>query len=403
MQQRQFNLLSLLLILSLLISTLYSCGQRENAVYFPNETPTLDSAYARGVSGAIAGVLLDDEHNKEYLILAGGANFPNKPASEGGQKVYYNQIYAYDLSSSNSKWTQIGVLPEANAYAGFIVHNNALYLVGGSSPKGASDRAYQIKIKANKAFIKELPHLPYKSSGAKLLHLKDRFYLLGGTENGTISNKMLSLKEGATKWQEEKPYPAEAFIKTVAVSNQESIYLWGAFNKSLSRGNELSVNNSFFIYNREKAIWEERSYINGQDGMIEQMPCFGGGMAYYNDKSDEIVFLGGVNKEHFLPALKRVEAINKAKKEDNQELLSKYKEEVRDYLEQAIKWHAFNQKAYSYDLKDNALDYFYQKGKAKESFARADACLVQHRDKFLIIGGELKPGIRTRQISMHNQ
>ncbi len=401
--QRQFNLLGLLLTLSLLVSTLYSCSQDEKRAFYPSETPSLDTCYAKGVSGAVAGILLDKGNKKEYLVLAGGANFPHKPASEGGQKVYYKQIYAYDLSQANAEWIEVGTLPQTNAYAGFMTYNNTLYLAGGTGLVGASDRTYQIELENGKAIIKELPRLPYSVTGAKLMRIKEKFYLLGGSDNGQLSNKMLSLKADSKTWQEEKPYPAEPFIKTIVISNQKNIYLWGAFNKALDKDSKLAVNNTFFIYDTDKGSWYRSNYINGQEGAIEQMPCFGGGMAYYNDKSKELVFLGGVNKERFLAALQRVEAIKKAKEENNQELLIQYKEEVKDYLEQAVKWHAFNQKAYSYALEDNTLDSFHQKGKAKESFARADACLIKHGDRFLIIGGELKPGIRTKQISVHKQ
>ncbi len=388
-------------LLSLAFVTFRLINVKEK-LHYPSETPTLDTAYAKGVSGAVAGILLDEANQKEYLLLAGGANFPHKPAAEGGKKVFYNQIYAYDLSVPNGAWIQLDTLPEANAYAGFTTHNNALYLVGGTNPKGASNKSYQITIQSGKAIIQELPTLPYTVSGAKLLRREKEFFLLGGSHDGQLSNKMLSLKDNGAKWQEAPAYPAEAFIKTLAVSDQKNIYLWGAFNKTPDKDRELAVNNTFFIYNPEKATWFKSTYINGNDGAMEAMPCFGGGMAYYNKQKNEIVFLGGVNKERFLPALKRVEAINTAKAEHNQKLLNQYTEEVRDYLKQPITWHAFNQEAYSYAINGNDLISFDKMNNPQESFARADACLIKHKAKFLIIGGELKPGIRTRQISLHN-
>ena len=67
---------------------LLSCAPKNPHVSRVGSTPDEDKAYAKGVSGAYGGML--DGH----LILAGGANFPEVPAAEGGVKRYYDAIYA---------------------------------------------------------------------------------------------------------------------------------------------------------------------------------------------------------------------------------------------------------------------------------------------------------------------
>lgn len=52
-----------------------------------NGFPDGESGYALGVSGCYAGKLGD------FLLMAGGCNFPDKPVSEGGIKHYYKGIY----------------------------------------------------------------------------------------------------------------------------------------------------------------------------------------------------------------------------------------------------------------------------------------------------------------------
>ena len=49
----------------------------------------------QGVSAPFAGFV------DSVLIVAGGCNFPDKPAAEGGKKVYYSQIYS--LTPGNGK------------------------------------------------------------------------------------------------------------------------------------------------------------------------------------------------------------------------------------------------------------------------------------------------------------
>ncbi len=393
--KKKLGLVALLLCLTFIIIRLIDMNEKKESLHYPSETPSLDTCYAKGVSGSVAGILLDEDSKKEYLILAGGANFPHKPATEGGQKVYYNQIYAYELSNATAEWIEIGRLPETNAYAGFTTHNNALYLVGGSKQGGASDRAYQIKVQDEKAIIKELPRLPYTATGAKLVRIKGEFYLVGGSVNGQMSNKMLSLKDSSTQWQEEAPYPHSPYLKTLAVCDKDYLYLWGSFpHEEYGRDEEFLDSPYLHKYNPNTKQWISDAI---EDDELSYLPSFGGGMTYYNEIKDAIVFLGGVNTKRFLPALKRGDALAKAKAENNEALIKQYKKEIKEYLNQPIAWHSFNQKAYRFKKEE----LYFELEAEDTTFARADAALVKHRDKFLIIGGELKPGIRTRQISVH--
>ena len=56
---------------------------QEDYRMFEAKMPQLDSAYAKGVSGHIAGEL-----RPGLLVMAGGCNFPDRPAREGGAKRY---------------------------------------------------------------------------------------------------------------------------------------------------------------------------------------------------------------------------------------------------------------------------------------------------------------------------
>ena len=78
----------LMALLLLAVGTSYGTMQAQ-ADYriFEAKTPQLDSAYAKGVSGHIAGELLPGQ-----LVMAGGCNFPDRPAREGGAKRYYSEI-----------------------------------------------------------------------------------------------------------------------------------------------------------------------------------------------------------------------------------------------------------------------------------------------------------------------
>jgi len=51
-----------------------------------------NAGYNLGVSAMFAGV------SSDRLVIAGGANFPDKPAADGGRKAYYNDIFVLEDS-----------------------------------------------------------------------------------------------------------------------------------------------------------------------------------------------------------------------------------------------------------------------------------------------------------------
>ena len=97
-----------------------------------NGFPDGESGYALGVSGCYAGKLGD------FLLMAGGCNFPDKPVSEGGIKHYYKGIYIARVDDSSSlRWVKAGELPMEAAYGATVSLPDRLIFIGGSN---SSDR-----------------------------------------------------------------------------------------------------------------------------------------------------------------------------------------------------------------------------------------------------------------------
>ena len=131
-------------LLLLVVGTSYSTIHAQEEVrIFKSKTPQLDSAYAKGVSGHIAGELLPGQ-----LVMAGGCNFPDRPAREGGAKRYYSEIYLADYldamyaaceakaSELDMGWKLVGHLPQPTAYAAFQQYFGQLIVAGGQSEAG---------------------------------------------------------------------------------------------------------------------------------------------------------------------------------------------------------------------------------------------------------------------------
>ncbi len=79
-----------------------------------------------GVAGAFAGV------GGEALLVAGGANFPDKKPWEGGTKVWHDEVFV--LEKPDGAWRSAGRLPLPLGYGVTVSHKRGLVCFGGSSP-----------------------------------------------------------------------------------------------------------------------------------------------------------------------------------------------------------------------------------------------------------------------------
>src|SRR6185436_4067728 len=73
---------------------------------------------AEGFAGSFAGV------SNGALLVAGGANFPDRKPWEGGAKVWYHTVYV--LEHPNAKWKIAGQLPRALGYGVSVTYNNGV-------------------------------------------------------------------------------------------------------------------------------------------------------------------------------------------------------------------------------------------------------------------------------------
>ena len=200
---------------------------------FEAKTPQLDSAYAKGVSGHIAGEL-----RPGLLVMAGGCNFPDRPARKGGAKRYYSEIYLADYldamyaaceakaSELDMGWKLVGHLPQPTAYAAFQQYFGQLIVAGGQSEGGELRDAYIMELSDSLGVeIIPLPSLPEPRSSMASALIGDVLYLIGGRVNGKLSNTALSLdlRRPEAGWREETPYPHSPFLKLVAATNRVNV------------------------------------------------------------------------------------------------------------------------------------------------------------------------------------
>ncbi|MBX2815535.1 MAG: sodium transporter, partial [Saprospiraceae bacterium] len=117
--------------------------------------PAADSAQEHaGLAGPFVGI------DGRYLLIAGGANFPNGPAWEGGNKVFHDQIYAYDLEEG--RWLAKGDdrLTSRLAYGFSSPLEDGIFCAGGFDGTSYSDQCFVIRFDGTSFHQEVLPDLP---------------------------------------------------------------------------------------------------------------------------------------------------------------------------------------------------------------------------------------------------
>lgn len=376
---------------------------------FVAKTPQLDPAYAKGVSGHIAG-----EPCQGQLVMAGGCNFPDRPAREGGAKRYYSEIYiadylgAFNLACESKAseldlgWRLIGHLPHPTAYAAFQLYDDQLIVAGGQSAAGDLSDAYIIQLSDSlDVEITPLPSLPEPRSGMASALIKNVLYLIGGHVNGKLSNTVLSLDLSSPQkeWREETPYPHSPFLKLVATTNLGEystpsyvpcLVVMGSFTGVDEPDQRVQADVTYMTYTPQTKQWQ--TYKIAPDDPIAAHG-FGGGYAWRY----EAIFSGGVRADLFVTALQREKDLKDAKAKGNHQLVEKLQAEQRAYLSHDPAWYGFCSEWYSFDRSRG-------RGEAKSGFhfdGRADAVYLDRFSSMMdgmLIGGETMPGVRTPSI-----
>ena len=146
-----------------------------------------------GVNGAFSGI-----HNDAFIV-AGGANFPNDPVWEGGEKVWYNTIEVLQKSNDRYNWISVNAkLPRKLAYGASVSTPDGLLCIGGNNSDGTFSEVFLLKWnpREKKIEIEKQPDLPVPLANMQATNIGDEVFVVGGQEeNGSkASNKFFSFK-----------------------------------------------------------------------------------------------------------------------------------------------------------------------------------------------------------------
>lgn len=335
--------------------------------------PSREEGMENGVSACYAGVL------GGKLIMAGGCNFPDVPASDGGKKKFYKGIYAADITADSVlNWRRVGELPFASAYGVATVYNDRLICAGGTDGARSLTDVFSVRLQEDGASVTvdSLPSLP-ESLDNFCGTVAGRYLLLaGGNRKGVPSNTLwcLDLEDTDAGWAELPSFPGEARTQAVCAAEVHDdgyrFYIWGGF-AAASAGNEASLSTDGYCYSSDTKQWTAVAAPCDENG---EALSVGGGTAVTVDNR-WVLCTGGVNKDIFLSALRAP---------------------MEGYMLHEPEWYKFNDRLMVYDMKKDAWNTVIRSSR----LARAGAVLVSGGNySFYNINGELKPGIRTPEIT----
>lgn len=329
----------------------------DNAVRW-SALPTLPDAH--GFGGMYAG------HSGGVLIAAGGANFPDRPLAEGGKKIWHDTIYVLDRP--DGVWREAGHLPGPCAYGVSANWRDAVACVGGDGPDGNIADAWLLRWDGNIMVREFLPPLPLPVSHACGSVVNDTFYVIGGQVKPSVAlARIFALdlaRPAAQREWTEIPWPAGAPERSLAVAGTYQGELFFFSGVTLSAGKDGAVDRQFL-----KDAYAFRA--GGGWRRLADLPYAvpaAPGPAMATGPACLLV-PSGINVPSDNPAAQNKDSTGFART-----LLA--------YDPQKDRWSVYDQGP----------------SDSQAMPARVTAPMVQWRDRFVVISGEIAPGIRTRTV-----
>lgn len=223
------------------------------------ELPSLTQEKALGLAGSVTGV------HDDVLIIGGGANFPDGMPWMGGKKKYYNDLYTFK-KDDRGKIISTGktfLLPFNTAYGASCSTPQGLVYAGGENENEISKKVLLIRWNnvAEEIIVRKLPDLPYAVASASIAFNDGMVYIAGGQTEAGVSDKFLrlDLNDFAAGWKSMPPLPKSVFHAVMLVQSNGDhpcIYLAGGRKKNDYGISELYA--SVYEFDLKKDRWSSK-------------------------------------------------------------------------------------------------------------------------------------------------
>lgn len=353
-------------IATLLLATLIgsSCSQKKN-----QETMAAIPNYpiSAGVSAPFAGFIGD------WLIVAGGCNFPDIPAADGGKKVYYPDVYALNTADPKAEWIRQKDLPFAVAYGASVETPDGLVCIGGMNADSLMTSVVRIEpTETPDSFtFSMLPALPEPMDNGAATRTGNRIYLTGGNQTDDAQNLYALSPEDEDYWTPISSYPGRKRVQPVLLSDGgNGLYLLGGYTLE---NDTCFIPEEVLRYDTYEQTWSIESRLPNDRQDTPRSLVGATGTTY----REQLILTGGVDRQIFTDALE-----GKA---------------PADYMKKAPEWYRFNSDLLFYDTSTRE----WQTIEGPKDMARAGGILLRKNRTLYMVCGETKPGVRSNQITRY--
>lgn len=318
---------------------------------------------ALGVSAPFAGLIGD------RLVVGGGCNFPDVPVADGGKKAFYDNVYVLDLAQP-AEWQTETPLPTPLAYGATAQTADGLVCIGGQSVDGSKTDVYLMKSSADTLSYEVLPSLPVAIDNGGAVSIGRTVYVTGGQQSDGGCGLFALDLDNPTAWQRLTDYPGRVRQQPVVLTANGKLYLLGGFVLD-KEYNVCHMPTEVLAYDPATAAWTEEGQLP-PDGEGKTR-CLVGGAGVAVD--GRLIVTGGVNAAIFKAA---VEGYG-----------------PEDYLRRPAAWYRFNADILIFDTQRKT----WRAIPNVDGMNRAGGALVYHNGTLIMVCGELKPGIRSPQVT----
>lgn len=199
----------------------------------------LDLPDREGFAGVFSGVVKEGE--EEFLIVAGGANFPEGRPWEGGSKVYYDDVFVLPLKEGG-EWRKAEVkLPKKMGYGMSVsFEDGTSWFMGGKNDEGCSSVGWMVKMKGGKVAISQVLPLPAPMAEGVAAVVDGTIVVGAGTDGSETLREVYWLEHfpaAASKWRScGWPDGARGRMYPVAGVRDGKFYLFGGRDFADSEG-----------------------------------------------------------------------------------------------------------------------------------------------------------------------
>lgn len=186
-----------------------------------NKLPTLPDR--EGFAGSYAGA------HRDTLLVAGGANFPDKRPWEGGTKIWYDRVFA--LEPNATAWREVGKLPIPGGYGVSVNVPDGVILIGGGDAKRNFDEVWLFRFDGKGVSFTPWPRLPKPLAMAAGALVGRTIFVAGGLDRPDATQAQsaffaLDIDKLSAGWRELPTWPGSERMLATAGSADGAFYLF---------------------------------------------------------------------------------------------------------------------------------------------------------------------------------